>query len=385
MIRPDLFLIGYVEYTLDGESVREVAECFLKNRISVYICKNKFTIRLDKVKKIDGLLASRVKFSKSEPRGIGGMLCNNRKRYGVFVGIFLALLVFILSSDLVWDVRVEGNLQYGEDEIIAEIGEHGLRTGARWSDIDKGKLEVAILSASDKISWININRRGSVAYVSLVEKEVHEQDSEPVGYANVVAVCDAVIEEITVVRGFAMVEVGESVKKGDLLISGIIPGELGGGFCYAEGNVRGRVQDSCEISVKETYSKKVIKNAYTDRVSLNIFGFSVNIFKSYRNFTDRCDIIEEDQDLFILGKRLPISVTKRYIQEFTLEEVTRTSEEMTGIARDELGLMLSQRLAGSSLVRLHTEGDFHGSEYLMKTSFICLEEIGTPLPFDVRD
>ena len=47
-----------------------------------------------------------------------------------------------------------------------------------------------------------------------------------------------------------MVKVGDVVKKGDLLISGVLPLELGGGFCTAQGEVKGRVADRVEVEGK---------------------------------------------------------------------------------------------------------------------------------------
>ena len=129
------------------------------------------------------------------------------------------------------------------------------------------------MAKSTAVAWLNINRRGTVAYVTVLEKEVHGQEVKE-GYSNVVAACDAVIEEISVVRGVACVKVGDSVKKGDLLISGVLPEEQGGGFCYAEGEIFGRVSESISVSVDEYKIKKTEKNSEIAHLDIKIFGFS---------------------------------------------------------------------------------------------------------------
>jgi hypothetical protein len=83
----------------------------------------------------------------------------------------------------------------------------GLEVGCRWNSLDRSEVEADVLSEYPSIAWININRRGTVAYVEIIERKKGEiQNSEQKrGYANLVASESCVIEEITVTRGVAQV------------------------------------------------------------------------------------------------------------------------------------------------------------------------------------
>ena len=223
MIRPDYLLLGYKIVTVQTNDIARAAAILLKGNVSVRFLGNKIYATARKTRKIISLLDTRVKYSVSELKGLSGFIYRNRKRWGAFCAIFLTAVILLFSGNLVWDVRIEGCESGNEEQIIRELSECGLSVGTSWSRTDTAKIEVKMLETSDYVSWVNINRRGTVAYVSVVDKITHELPEKKDGYSNVVAACDAVIEEVTVEKGIAVVKAGDTVKKGDLLISGIIP------------------------------------------------------------------------------------------------------------------------------------------------------------------
>ena len=384
MIRLDYLLLGYKNFTVDCEDIGRSAEIFLKNRVSVRFNKNTFIASKRQSKVIEKLLAGHIKYSVSELLGFAGFVYRNRKRYGVMAATLLTLIIAAFSSDRVWDVRVEVEDAALAEKIESELSGCGFRVGTSWSDTDLSKIEVDVLSKSDSISWLNINRRGTVAYISVIKKDTQDEPEKKEGYSNVVASCDAVIEEITVLRGVATVKAGDVVKKGDLLISGVIPSELGGGFCYAEGIVIGRISDSIEVSVSNFHEVKKTEKPKILACKLKIFNFSLNIFDFNKKISEECDIIENEEGVFIFKKEIPIAVYKKSAVPYQKVSVSRSAEEMVAEASSKMSESLNQRLSESTLVRISTSGDFSDSAYVMKSSFVCLEKIGTDKPFEVN-
>ena len=377
------FLLGYRIFTVKEEQIALCAQIFLRRGISVRFKGNTFAADAFKSRKIEKALDGNIEYSKSELRGMGGFFYKNRKRYGVMFGIVFSILLFFISSDRVWDIRIEGCDKSYSDEIRKELTACGFSVGSSWSETDLGELEIEFLSKSQNVSWLNINRRGTVAYVTVLEKQVHEEEKKE-GYSNIIAECDAIIEEITVIHGVASVKVGDSVKKGDLLISGVLPEEQGGGFCYAEGEILGRVSDSVEVSVSENRTIKNVLKSKIARFDLKFFGFSVNIFNSYRNSNSECDIIDTEKCISLFGKNLPISVLKSSAVYYCTEDVTVSEEEMVSEASCKMTELLSERLAESTLVKLKTWGGFADGGYAMVSDFVCIEQIGCDLPFEVK-
>jgi len=385
MIRPDYYLFGYVVFTVSEDDVGRAAEIFLKKGINAKFSDNKIIVGRRKVHEVESAMATRVKFSRSEMLGFWGFLIRNRKRYGLFLAVLCTVSLFFATTDMVWDVRIEGCGAVTAEKIERELSACGFGVGARWSRTDTAEVETELLAASSVVGWVNINRRGTVAYVTVSEKESVKEEQEHVGYSNIVAARDGVIEEITVMRGIAAVKVGDTVKAGDLLISGIIPTELGGGYCYAEGTVIARVSDSVTAVAEHSRDEKKVKKVALSRAKFKIFGFSVNIFKSYRNLPSDYDIIEGKKNFRLFGKELPMSFFGEYVSSYDTERVFLTAEEMTALASERLTSALAERLLGATLVRIRTEGTFSDDSYSMTATFVCTEQIGRDSPFSVKE
>lgn len=386
MIRPDLAFFGYVRYTVSEDSLPHVISLFLKNHINVKIERGVFLARASLCKKIDSILSGRVEYKKSEILGLFGFLYRNRKRYGAMIAAFIGIFIFLYSSDLVWDVRIEGCREGDEEAILDELFEIGFSVGTRWSEIDRSKIELELLADSKLVSWINVNRRGTVAYVSVAPREGNILEEKKEGYSNLVAGMDGIIEDITVRSGVAVVNIGDTVKAGDVLISGIIPAEMGGGFCYADGTVTARVNESVSVLSPRIVEEKIYEEDKTASFSINFFGKSINIFKSYRNFNKEYDIIEKTKEFcFSDSKKLPFYFTSEIIRPFTLRSVTLTESQMVEGARLNMTRMLGELFSDAPILGIRSEGCFSKDGYTMTSHVTCIRDIGRSLAFSIED
>ncbi len=379
MARIDGFLFGYTVFSFEKEDEAAFANTLLRLGISARIKKNHTAeIRLCDSKRLRAELIGKMDFTQTEILGLPGILYRNRKRFGTFAGFIIAFALLFISSGFVWDVRVEG--AEGEDisETLEQLSDAGVYVGARWSKIDKNAAEAQLLSLSDGVAWLNINRRGTVAYVTVKPKDSFEKEKTEPLYSNITANADAVIEEVNVKSGYALVKPGDAVKRGDILISGIIPGELGGGFCRAEGTVRGRVSEHYSVFVSESVSEKVhISEGKSDK-EYKILGFSVNILKNSGNSNSMCDIIEYKSDVMLFGKyKLPIEKKITTEVYYEIRTRARTKEELVMCASKELTRLLSEELSDSELLKIKTGGEYTEGGYTMYSDVTALKNIGT--------
>ncbi len=384
MIRADKLIFGYVIFNIAKKDISYAAELLLTSNVSAKISsEGSFISSASQKRFIESIFKGKIDYSVSPVKGVYGFFLRFRYRYGIYLAIILSSLLFLFLSGKVWDVRVESNDEEFVASVMEELSDFGLYIGADWSDVDKSRIETGLLAASSDVSWININRRGSVAYISVIKKEAHELPTEPSGYANVIAQRDCIIEDIIVKRGVPVVKVGESVKKGDLLISGIIPTELGGGFCYAEGEIRGRYSDQICAEVLNTETVKIYSEDYTQTLALDIFDFSINIFKRYGNLPSLCDIIEEKSDFSLPGgKMLPFSVTRTKIREYSFEERLLTKAEVSDRASNMLKENLNQFLSDKELLSINTSGEFFDKGYRMFADMVLCGNVAKITEFE---
>ena len=380
----DRMIFGYRKYRFDPSLTPKFASLALSSGIIAEFFPDGRALVMERDRKrFVALVKGRLEYTESECLGLVGLISKHKKRYGLFLGALFSALIILISSDKVWDVRISGLEESSRDVILEELAESGFTIGSSWSKTDTSVVENNVLSLSNNISWININRRGTVAYVDIIEKKATDTDLQvKPAFSSVIAEYDCVIEEITVKRGYAAVKVGDAVKKGDILISGVIPDELGGGLCTAEGTVIGRIYDTVSVNVDRNQEISVSTGKKTVAKRVKILNFSINILKYCGNSHLGCDIIKDKEDLMLFGKwRLPISVlTEKAVLTETSDAVL-TDAELTERALSEMSLALEEKLSDADLLKIRTKGYFGDTGYTMVSEIVYSQDVGRDAPF----
>lgn len=385
MLRFDYLLFGYRKFIFSENELKKAANLFLKNNLAIKFHQNSVYIAEKDYQRVRKILDGNVLYTSSAPLGLYGFLFRRCFRLGIIFAVIISMALVFISGNLVWDIRIEGSLLGNEELIIEELESVGFKIGNSWLSVDKSCVEADMLAKSEYVSWVNINRRGTVAYVSVVDKLVHEDEEKKHGYANVIASRDCIVEEISVKSGVAMVKAGETVKKGQILISGVMPIEAGGGLCYAEGVVIGRYSDSVSVSISNKSVEKIIKAKKINELSVNFFGFPIKLFKIYRNLPEDYAIIKDNRSLSFFDKvKLPIEIERCYVLEYEEKNLIYSEDEMVTIASSEMREALNAELKNANLLKIKTEGSFTNGNYVMYSYYVCSSDVGDTVEFDVK-
>ena len=388
MARIDFWLFGYCRLKISPEDLSALGSILLRAGIpSVVNSDGDVIVRERDYPKIKDLISGRIEFTSSEPLGLYGGWLRAPCKVGIIITLLISIALCLFLSTLVWDIRVEGNLDLTDGEVILALSECGLEVGDFWGAVNRSKVETALLSLNPKVAWVNINRHGTVAYVRLIERTGKPQPIEQGNnsYSNIVATADCVIEEITVRRGIALVKPGDTVRKGDILVLGRLPDEFGGAFCAADASVIGRINERISLSLCRSEEK----NSYIGRqiysVTIKIFKFSLNIFKLYGNLTNECDIIENEiaYSLFNICK-LPVSIKTVYLMKSESLTVNYTDDELVNIASKRLNSLTASRLESADLLRIKTDGEFTDEGYIISSDIVYLSEVGESAKLNVN-
>lgn len=156
-------------------------------------------------------------------------------------GIFCVAALFFLSQR-VWEIRVEGNVSIPTDRVIAIVSKQ-VAIGMPMDKVDLDALRMLIERSDPRVAWAGAQRNGTRLTVHIVEGDLEKMAEDQGHPTNIVATKDAMIDELTVYRGYAPVREGQQVKEGDVLISGAIPAnvEMGERYVTASGEVWGRL------------------------------------------------------------------------------------------------------------------------------------------------
>ena len=384
----EYLVLGYVQIKVAAEDFYKATSIFLGKGIRVF-SKNKgefFVFYSQKNAATEALVKAKIDYSTVKEFNLL-QFEKNKKNAAILISaaIFSTIFVFFLSS-LVWRIEIDGCKNTIESDVLSTLEECGLGIGTMWKKIDFGEIESGVQSKSPEIAWININRVGTVAYVSIIEAEAPKPDTEIYEYLNIVASEDCIIESISVTSGTPVVKVGDAVTKGDLLILGMQNSESESAPCKAAGSVIGRVNTSINVNVSRKQTVKVEENRVLSSLKIKIFNFSVNIFKKYRNLDKECAIIEENGQISLFGgPPLPISIEKQYSVKYKNEIYDFSDDDLVSFASELMRQRIEGILANVRLNSIKTYANFTDEGYVMSTDLVYLCDVCEDVQFFVSE
>src|SRR5690606_3718396 len=124
-------------------------------------------------------------------------------------------------SGYIWFIDVSGEAGVSADRILAIAAEAGLRRGVRADALDRQRIQLELLLNVQELSWAAVHVQGTRALIEVAGRSALDPALTRPG--DVIAARDGIIEKLTVLQGSPLVAEGETVRRGDLLISGFIP------------------------------------------------------------------------------------------------------------------------------------------------------------------
>jgi sporulation protein YqfD len=173
------------------------------------------------VKKVIAHAEKRGEISKIlSQKGLFWHFCRLSKRPALAIGFAFYLLLTVFLPTRIYFFRVEGNQNVPENLILELASQCGLSFGSERRQVRSEQVKNALLGAVPELEWVGINTAGCVATISVRERQAGGEVRQPLGVSSIIASCDGVIKEMTVTGGSALCTPGQSVRAGDVLISG---------------------------------------------------------------------------------------------------------------------------------------------------------------------
>lgn len=304
--------------------------------------------------------------------GFPFFVAKNKKRYGMPIGIILFFVILNFFSSFVWNICISGNENIANEDIDLALRKIGIYEGAKISDIDPEEKRYELLLNSKGISWAAINIEGSMLTVDLVETK--RPDLNEKAPSNIKATDDGIIRKLMVKKGVSKVKVGDSVRKGDLLVSGIYEYEDGSfEFKRSYGNVYAEVDYNFTVS-QPLKVKEFLKTGQMQRRSvLNIFGLNIPLFLG--NVKEPFVVKEQSSKTYPTGSYLPIrKITKNFYE--TKETIYVLSEEK-GLerAKESAEKKIKELCPTGEIIYRKDRVEIRNDELIIKVEIKCLKDI----------
>lgn len=175
-----------------------------------------------------------------ERKGLRFRLFPYRFRFGLLAGLCLGIAFLWWSNQTIRSIEIYGNEQISDTRILTALESLGVARGTQYRKMDFDLLEQQLRLVISDIEWVTLQHTGGRLIVDL-----REETDPPERYAdriptNYIATVSAQITDIRVLGGEALVKVGDAVKEGDVLISGVIEDKRGlSYFKHGDGVVTG--------------------------------------------------------------------------------------------------------------------------------------------------
>lgn len=266
-----------------------------------------------------------------------------KKRIGILVGAAVFIFILQFMSGYIWIIDVNGNEKIKEKTVIDACESIGITEGIRKNSIYPKLEREKLMLELDGVAWSSINIEGCRLTVNITETK--EKDKQTDEYTNLLATADGIIEKIDIVSGTSVVSVGQAVKKGDLLVSGIVETVTGTRFVKSKGTVLARSQR--EIILKEDFKQKSLVpfgKVKTKRV-IEFFGLKVPLYLGSEKGIYKTERTIKNLKLF--SSNLPIKI---YENKFTFQrEISITYE------RDKIAQILEKNLESKDGIKVLTK------------------------------
>ena len=310
------FLKGYLRVKFYGDFKERALSICATGGIRLWSTKLSDTgiesnISVNDFKYLRSLLCGKnVRVHILKKRGFPFFAERYKKRWGILVGALLFFVVLSVMSQYIWIIDVVGNNKITDKEILSACESIGICEGIEkysfYPKIAKEKLMIKV----DSIAWASMNIEGSRLTINITETK--NKDEEKWNYTNLKAKCDGVIEKLDIVSGTSLVSIGQAVKKGDLLVSGIIETADGTRYVKSKGTVIAKSQTEVKLYEEFKQTHNIPTGKVKTKCVLELFGLKIPLFLGQETRNYKSSTSTDTFKLF--GSNLPIKIHKKLFE-----------------------------------------------------------------------
>lgn len=319
------FLRGYYTITVEGIGSEKFLNHIIRNNINIYNVirinnvKIQFQIDRQDFRQFKNIYRGNnfdVKIKQST--GIPFIAKRIYKYKGMVICAVISLFLLMMTSQFVTDIYIQTPEGIKEEEVRKELYQAGLKPGLYKKNIQRKEIREYIMKKFDDVAYVSINVSGTNVFVNITKKAETLESTEESNYCNIIAQKSGIIEKVIARSGNSVVNVGDIIQKGDMLITGAnsksIP-EVWASTFY-------EVKKSA--SYIETQSEKTgeKKNVYT----LSFYDKSYTIRRNIKY--DNYIIENKEHKLSIKDYTFPVKIGVSTFYETVNTKVEKDKEEL---------------------------------------------------------
>ena len=336
---------GYVRIELSGSGTGRFFQiCHHKNiklwKSSIGFQKGSCYISLNNLYSIPNILRkTHVHLHISKKQGAPFFFYRYKKRKMFAIGMILCLLFLMWLSGFLWDIQIYGSNLYSPIQIQSYLTNKGLKLGYSCKKINCESIEELLREEFSDISWVSCELRGTQLIIRLKDTLDIKDKNTSESPCDLIASKDGTIYSIITRNGTPLVKKGSNVKKGEVLISGIVPilddfdNKLETDYTNADGTIMAETRNIYKDSLPLQYYAKVPTGKKSYGIDLGLWNIHIPLLpkkeKYDTSYTIKKYYTGKLGKTFYLPLRLELSTN----YETLLIQKTRTKSKAKELAK----------------------------------------------------
>lgn len=371
---------GYAEFTASGKFPERLLNLTLKNGIKLWGMRSDSSSLNACVSAKEYLLlrplAKRcgVTLRCTKKGGLPFIISQYKVRSGLVVGAILYVVISLILSGFVWNVKINNTANINEYELREELKALGLYEGAKISALNINEIENKTVIDMDNIAWISINITGTLVNVE-ISPRVDKKENIKTEPSNIISKSDGVIKKIEASDGQAVVKVGDAVVKGQMLVNGILEYETGG-FTFKHSDAKIYAETKRTLSVTVPLNEEVTTRCEDSsfKRKINVLWCSLPISVTGTPSGDSSTRITRE-NIYLFDSKIPIEIITEKYNLYEKNTINHSESEARKIAESRIAVLEAFSLNNvESYTKKYTQ-KISGGNLILTGTYTCIEDI----------
>lgn len=386
------YIRGYVIIIVTGKSIERFINICSKRQILLWDIVRADMDSASMKASIRGFRLMRPAAKKSGCRvhikkkcGLPFFLYRFKRRKGFKLGLLIFAAFLILSVSIIWDIEIIGCKSEMIPQVMNVLNVDNIGRGSFKMKLNPKKIASKIALNVEGIAWVGVEIKGVKLFITLkdsIEAPVLIKNNESF---NIVAERDGLVKIMEVYAGNVLIKEGETVKKGQVLVSGKLESknpEFGTRDIHALGKIIARTWYENSLPVSMVYTQR-IKTGNTHKITfLRFLDSKLKISGGDLPYEMFETVTVEKPITGPFGLRLPIGLTVENSLEIAEKQVDLTLDEALTVATETAKEDLRKRIPEDCIVVDEIVKQYNGENnaIYIQVVFECEEDIAGLVP-----
>lgn len=332
-----------------------------------------------------------IKWKMEKAEGLAFFIYKYKKRYGLFLGFALFIALLYISQSFVWSVSVAPADGVDSEKIISNLKELNFGVGSFIPNKDVLTISNSYLLRYDDLSYIAINIIGNCAEVLTLPAFETPTKKDAELPSSIIASRDAYIERLEVFSGRAVKSAGQTVQKGDVIVSGLVIDERDKTYSLVHSSANVFARTHRQFTVKIPLTTLKTDKTTVEKVDKTILFFSKEIKFSKNScvFDNEYDIMTRKEPLVLFDRiYLPIAIKTTTATKLSKSKVKIDESSAKSLADRELTKLLEAE--DLEVLSINKQYKTENNTLTMVCTVYCIENIAvemamTGVPTDQKE